>query len=119
MDEIYETIDLIIADNKKKRSRNDRDGLLENGEACLEYAYKLTHISVDRESAYRKFEAGLADKTDENGKRNSVGYCETQSKATEDYKEWQRAKQVTDLLFDLANMAKALARGVDGSYNAT
>lgn len=119
MTELYETIDRIIADCKVKRSRNDRDGLLENGQACLEYAYRLTHYSVDMESSYRKFEADLADKTDENGKRNTSAYAETQAKATDFYKEWQRARQVIEVLNDLANMAKALARGVDSSYNAS
>jgi hypothetical protein len=119
MNELYDIIDKIIADCKVKRARNDRDGLLENGQACLEYAYKLTHYSVDMESLYRKFEAEQANKSDENGKRLTGAYAETLAKATDEYREWQRARQVIDILYNLSNMAKALARGVDSSYNAS
>lgn len=119
MKDIYETIDAVMARVKEQRHRNDRDGLLLSGESCLELVYLLTDISVDAESRYRKFEADLSDKTDENGKRFSSAYCETKSKATDDYKEWQKAKQVIEVLYNLANMAKVLARGVDNSYNAS
>lgn len=119
MTEIYDVIDKITDTMKKQRQNNDRDGLLMSGEAALEYAYKLTHLSVDAESRYRKFEATLADEADDNGKRNTSAYCETQAKAGDDYADWQRAKQVIEVLYALANMAKMLARGVDSSYQAS
>jgi len=118
MDDIYKTIDTIIASQKKARSRNDYDTLLLNGEACLEYAYQLIIYGVEQESAYRKYEAGLADGVDENGKKNTGAYCETKAKATPEYREWQKAKLVVELLYDLANMGKALAKGVDRTLQA-
>lgn len=119
MDELYKTIDKIIESQKVARKRNDYDTLLLNGEACLEYAYQLILYGVDQESEYRKFEASLADKLDENGKKFTSAYCETKAKATDAYREWQRAKQVVELLYDLANMGKALAKGVDRELNAS
>ncbi len=118
-EEIYSIIDKVTAKMREQRHANDRDGLLMSGEALLELSYKLTHISVDRESAYRKFESALAGEKDENGKYFTNAYCETQSKATEDYQEWQRARQVIEVLNDLAQMAKALARNTDNAYNAS
>ena len=104
---------------KVARQTLNYDKLLLNGEACLEYAYQLILYGVDQESEYRKFEASLADKLDENGKKFTSAYCETKAKATDAYREWQRAKLVVELLYDLANMGKALARGIDRSVNAS
>lgn len=114
----YDLIDRIVEDNKDKRRKNDRDALLSNGEACLEYTYALIHHAVDQESEYRKFEAELAQ-TEENGKKVTGAYAETKAKATDYYKEWQRAKQVIELLYHLSNMAKALARSIDSEYKAS
>lgn len=119
VEDIYEIIDKVTATMREQRHNNDRDGLLLSGEALLELSYKLTHLSVEAESRYRKFEAGLVEEKDENGKKLTSAYCETKAKATDDYKDWQRAKQVIDVLNGLANMSKMLARNVDNSFNAS
>lgn len=118
IEEVFKTLDVIVASQKKARQSNDYNTLLLNAEALLEYCPKLIEYAVDQESEYRKFEAKLADSKDENGKRNTSAYCETQAKAQDSYKEWQRAKQFIELLYEMVNMAKKLAGSVDKELNS-
>ena len=46
-------------------------------------------------------------------KKGKNGEAETEAKATDYYKEWQRAKQTIELLYELANMAKKLTSDID------
>lgn len=119
MEAIYQTIDLIIDAQKKARKNNDFLTLLVNSEALLELLPKLINYSVDMESQYRKFEAKLADLMDEGKKRlNSSAYCETQAKATDEYREWQKAKLFQELIYEMVNIGKKLAGSVDKEFNS-
>lgn len=119
IDEVYLTIDAIIAAQKKARKENDFLTLLVNSEALLEYLPSLINYSVNQESEYRKFEAKLIDEKDENGKRFSGAYCETKSKATDYYRDWQRAKLFIELIYEMVMMGKKLAGSVDKELNAS
>lgn len=114
----YETIDIITKKFRADRKANNYLGLVEDGLALLEEIPKLVEISIIQESEYRKFEARLSDEKDENGKRFTNSYCETQSKATDYYKDWQKAKQTIEFVYELVNMSKILARGVSKEFNA-
>ena len=112
VENLYKTIDIIIEAQKKARQNNDYLTLMTNGEALLEYIPQLIKYSIEQESEYRKFEAKLSNEHYEN-KRNSGAYAETQSKATDFYKNWQQAKQFIELMYEMVNMAKKLAGSVD------
>jgi heterodisulfide reductase subunit B len=116
--QVYETIDIITKKFRADRKANNYLGLVEDGLALLEEVPKLVDISISQEAEYRKFEAHLADERDENGKRFTNSYCETQSKATEHYKEWQKAKQLIEFVYELVNMSKLLAKGVTKEFNS-
>ena len=118
MENLYKTIDVIVAQLKKDRLAQNFLGLLTSGEALLEYMPGLINHSIEQESLYRKFEAELANKRDSADKPFSNAYCETQAKATDYYKEWQKAKQFIELMYEMVNMAKALGRGVNREFNS-
>jgi len=114
----YKIIDVIIKAQKKARNDHNYLLLMENGQALLEYIPNLISYMVEQEGEYRKFEAKLSDEYT-GDKRNSSAYCETQSKATEFYKEWQKAKNFLELIYELVNMSKALGRGINNEFNAS
>lgn len=116
--EVYKVIDTIVASQKNARRNNDYNTILLNAEALLEYLPYLINYSVDQEALYRKHEATLANEKDENGKRNSSAYCETQAKSTDYYTEWQRSKQFMELIYELVQMSKKLMASVDKEFNA-
>jgi hypothetical protein len=118
IEEIYETVDKIIAAQKIARRNNDFLTLLTNGEALLEFLPKIIEYSVDEESAYRKFEAKLANEMTD-GKRNSSSYCDTQAKATDNYRNWQRSKLIIELMYEMVNIAKKLASSVNSEFNSS
>jgi hypothetical protein len=118
VEDIYKTIDVIVKAQQKARRNNDYLTLMLNAEALLEYIPGLIQYSVEKESAYRKYEAQLANGCTDN-KRNTSSYSETQAKATEDYSEWTKAKQFIELMYEMVNMAKKLAGGVDKELNAS
>lgn len=119
METLYDTVNAIIAAQKKARQNNDFLGLLLNAEALLEYIPGLINHSIEQEKGYRKFEAGLSNEKDDNGKRNSSTYCETQAKATDFYSEWQKAKLTIELLYEMVAMGKKIAGGIDTDLKAT
>ena len=114
----YEIIDIITKKFRADRKANNYLGLVEDGLALLEEVPKLIEISITQESLYRQYEAKLSDERDDTGKRNTNSYCETQSKATEYYRDWQKAKQTIEFVIDLVNMSKILARGLTKEFNA-
>lgn len=116
--EVYATIDLIRNKFRQDRKTNNYLGLVEDGLALLEEVPKLIDISIVQESEYRKFKAALSDERDENGKRFSDAFCESKAKATDYYKEWQKARQIQELIIELVNMSKILARGINSEFNA-
>lgn len=121
MEEIYKTIDIIIKAQQKARQRNDYNTLLLNSEALLERIPALINYQVEQEAEYRKFEAKLSNETNLEGntvKRNSSAYCETQAKATDNYKEWQKAKLFTEMIYEMIQLSKKLASSVDKELNA-
>lgn len=119
IEETYKTLDLIIKSFKKARNDNDFITLVKNGLALLEYLPSLINYSVEQEADYRKYEALLSN-AEFNGKRiNSSAYCETQAKATDFYKNWQKSKQMIELIYELVNMAKKLANNIDKEFNAS
>lgn len=129
IEEVYKMIDTIIRSLKKSRQNKDYLTLMTSGFALLEYSPELINYSVDQESEYRKYEAKLSNEyeviviqgvtANAKGKRNTSSYCDTQAKATDYYKEWQRAKNFIELIYELVNMAKKLASGVDKELNAS
>jgi len=117
MEQIYKTIDLILQHQKKARQSNDYLTLMVNAEALLEFMSKLINYSVEQESEYRKFEAGLIDEKD--GEKKLTGaYCETKAKATSFYKEWIKAKLFIKLIYEMVNLSKKLAGSVDKELQA-
>lgn len=114
--DIYKTIDSIIKAQKKARRENDYLTLMLNGEALLEYLPDLISYSVDQEAEYRKLEATLTNESID-GKRNTSSYCETQAKASEFYKQWQKARQFIELMYEMVAMAKKLSSSVDREFN--
>ena len=118
IDNIYKTIEKIIQAQKKARRENDYLTLMLNGEALLEYIPELIIYSIGQESEYRKMEARLSDEY-QGDKRNSSAYCETQAKASEFYKEWQKTKMFMELMYEMVNMAKALGRGINSEIKAS
>lgn len=118
IEQVYKTIEIIIKSQKKARAMNDYNTILVNAEAILEYMPELIGYSVDQESEYRKFEAGMIDGVYE-GKRLTSSYCETKAKATDYYKQWQYSKGFIELLYEMVNIAKKLASSVDKELNAT
>ena len=118
METIYKTIDIIIASQKKARQNDDYLKLMVNAEALLEFIPAMINHSVEQESEYRKFEAGLIDQKD--GEKKLTGaYCETKAKATSFYKEWSRAKMFIELMYEMVNLSKKLASSVDLSLQAS
>lgn len=119
IEDTYKVIDTIIESQKKARKNNDYNTIALNAEALLEYLPSLINYSVNQEKEYRKEEARLANEKDENGKRNSGAYCETQAKATDFYTEWQRSKQFIELIYELVQMSKKLMGSVDKELSAS
>ena len=119
IEQIYKTIDLIVDSFKKHRRNNDFVNLLTDGLALLEFIPQFINYSVEQESEYRKFEAGLIDEVDENKKKLTGSYCETKAKATSFYKEWSKAKMFIDLMYEMVNLSKKLAGSVDLSLQAS
>lgn len=119
MIETFKTIDVIIATIKKHRRNNDYINLVIDGLALLEYTKDLINYSIVNESNYRKLEAEILDKRDETGRRNTSSFAETQAKASDYYKEWQRTKQFIELIYELTNMCKKLASNIDNQIKAS
>lgn len=117
--QVYKTIDTIIASFKKARHDKDYLTLMSNGLALLEYLPSLINYSVEQEAEYRKFESNLSDQKDEFSKRLSSSYCETKAKATDYYKEWQRAKNFIELIYELVQISKKLAGSIDLEMRAS
>lgn len=118
MDSLYKTIDIIIAHQKKARQNNDFYTLMKNGEALLEYMPDLIRYSVDQEAEYRKFEAKTVNDYDSAGKMRTSSYAETQAKATDFYKNWQKSKLFMELIYEMVQMSKKLAGSVDKEFNS-
>ena len=116
--EIYKIFEAIRKSNLEARKRNDYLTLMVNAQALLDYVPQLIEIMVNEEHEYRKFEAKLSQTKDENGKYYSNSYCETQSKATTNYKEYIKAKATLDWVYDSVNLSKKLATSVDQEMTA-
>lgn len=112
------TIDTIIKSLKLKRISHNYLGLMEDALALLEYTPSLIEYCVDKESEYRKFEASLTNE-EKDGKKNSSAYCETQAKATDYYKDWQKTKLFLELIYEMVNVAKKLANNIDSELNSS
>lgn len=117
MEQTYKTLDTIIKAQKKARQEHNYLLLMENGFALLEYSPSLVNHMIEQESEYRKLEAKLSDESI-GEKRNSSAYCEAQAKSSDSYREWQRAKNFLELVYELVNMSKALGRGINNEFNA-
>lgn len=116
--QLYQTFKAIRDSNLKARKENNYYKLLENGQALLDYAPDLIELMVNNEHEYRKREAELSNTKDDNGKFFSNSYCETQSKATTNYKEYIKAKATLDWIYDSVNLSKKLATSVDQELTA-
>lgn len=109
MEEVYKIVDVIVKAQKKARKDNDFFGLMKNAEALLEYIPQLIDYSINREHEYRKFESQILNSVTENAKPVTSSYAETQAKATDAYRDWQKAKQTIDWMYEMVNMSKKLA----------
>ena len=118
IEEIYKSIDTVVLRFRKHRKEDDYLSLATDGITLLEFMPSLIDYSVLQEANYRKFEAGLIDELDGEKKRTS-SYCETKAKATSFYQEWQKAKLMCELVYEMVNMSKVLARSVDKSLIAS
>lgn len=118
IEETYKIIDVIIRSFKKHRRNNDYINLATDGMALLEYLPGLITYSVEQEKEYRKFEAKMIDERDDTGKRYTSSYSETKAKATDYYAEWQKSKQFQELIYEMVNMSKVLARSVNKEFNS-
>lgn len=117
IEDTFKIIDSIIKAQKKARQSNDFLAIVLNSEALLEYLPVLINYSVDKEGEYRKFEANLTNE-ERNGKMLTSSYCETNAKAQDSYREWQRAKNFIELIYQLVMMGKVLAKSVNSELNA-
>lgn len=117
--DLYTTFRAINQSNKKARHDNNYYKLLENAQALMDYIPELIDIIVDNEHEYRKFEAEMTQKRDENGKLMSGTYCETQAKATQFYKDYRKAELIKDWVYDSINLAKKLAVDNENNLKAT
>lgn len=116
---LYTLIDTIVLAQKKARHNNDYLTLMLNAEALLENLPTLINYAVDQESNYRKYEAKIANEKDENDKKLTGAYCETQAKATDFYKEWQKAKLFMELMYEMVALSKKLAGSVDKELSSS
>ena len=114
----YKIINTILEDSRRARQRGDWFKLVSNAEAILEYLTPIIDYEVEQESQYRKFEAQLSTEKDENGKRYTGAYCETQAKATDFYKEYRRALLMREHMYEVVQTCKKLAGSIDKEINA-
>jgi len=112
IEELQKVINVIFITIKADRQKNNINGLLNNGIACLEYSYQLIDIMVNFESEYRKFEADLIDKGFTSAK------AETQAKATDHYKNWTKCKYMYDTLLEMNLTCKKLASSTEKEFNS-
>lgn len=117
--EIYKTFEAIRQSNLKARKNNDYYTLLINAQALLDYVPQLIEIMVNEEHEYRKLEAKLSIEKDELGKKNTSAWCEVQAKATDNYREYTKAKATLDWVYDSVNLSKKLAVDTDKNLTAT
>lgn len=118
MENLYKVFEAIRKSNLEARKMNNYDKLLENAQALSDYIPEMIEILVTQENLYRKYEASLANTKDENGKYYSNSYCETQAKATENYKEFKKAELTLDWAYATINISKKLAASVGSEYNS-
>ena len=109
----YSIIKTVLDDSRRDRKEGDWFKLITNSEALLEYLTPIIDYEVEQESLYRKLEAKLSTEKDENGKRNTGQWCETQAKASDFYKEYRRAMLVRDQLYEIIQVSKKLAGSLD------
>lgn len=110
MNEVYEKIELIFQSQRKARANNDYITLIVNAEACVEYIHKLIPYITDQEWLYRKVEAKESE-------TNTSSKAEVIAKASEYYKEYIKAKMMIELLYEMINISKKLATGVNKEFN--
>ncbi len=118
INDTFKVIDRIVKAQKIARQNNDFLALMLNGEALLEYLPELINYSIDQESSYRKFEANLTNQ-EKDGKLFTSSYCETNAKATDFYKEWQRTKHFIELMYEMVNLSKKLASSVSDEFKSS
>lgn len=110
---VYKAIDKIASENKKARDSGNYFALVLNGQMCLNHIASLISHSIEQQSLYRKFEARRLSELTTSNEKGKNGIAEVEAKATDYYKEWQRAEMTIELMYNLANMAKLLAKDVD------
>lgn len=117
VNEVHKVIQAIMASNKEARKRNDYIKLIENGFAVLEYVSTLIEIKIDSEGKYRQLEASELDRLMDTKGRN--GIAETNAKASQPYQDLLHATDLIELCYNMINIAKLLARGIDKELQAT
>lgn len=115
----YKAIDAIVRSNKEARDAGNYIGLVLNGQMCLNHVWTLVSHGIEQESLYRKFEARRLNELLASGERGKNGIAEVEAKATDYYREWQKATQTVNLLYEMTNLAKKLAGDVDKNLKAT
>ena len=109
--EIQKTIGIILNKVAQQRKAGDYYGLITSGIASLEYSYYLIEPMIQAESEYRKLEASEIT----NG---SLGRAETIAKASEHYKDWQKARYLHDTLLEINMSCKKLSSSNDKELKA-
>lgn len=115
---MFEAIDLILASTKKARQNKDYNTIIDNAQACLDYLPAIIKYEVEQESQYRQFEAKLALEQDSTGKLKSSSFCETQAKATQFYTEYRKAMLFRELMYEVVQISKKIARSHEQEFNA-
>ena len=109
LQEISKTIDVIMESNKQAREQNNYIKLIENGFECLGFINKLINIAIDSEKFYRKLEASTLLELKSQGNKGKNGEAEVVAKASQYYSDWQNAKMLIDLCYEMNNVSKKLA----------
>lgn len=115
---MFDAIDKILADTKDARQHKQYDRIIINAQAVLDYLPAIIRYEVEQEAQYRQFEAKLALERDENGKPRTGAYCETQAKATQFYAEYRKSSLFRELMYEVVQISKKIARSHEQEYNA-
>lgn len=115
---MFDAIDKILADTKEARQHKQYDRIILNAQAVLDYLPAIIRYEVEQEAQYRQFEAKLALERDLNGKLNTGGFCETQAKATPFYTEYRKSQLFRELMYEVVQMSKKMARSHEQEFNA-
>lgn len=115
----FDIIDTIIKDTKQKHERHDEIGIISNAFVLLSHMSDLIKYEVDNEAIYRKKEAELLSSFDNTGKARTSSWAETNARASDEYKNYQKAMKFRDLLYEVVQLSKKVATATSKEFNAS